>query len=395
MLYSVGVESFERGEKMDFSRLDKLMEEMSERGVPGCDLAVSYKGELVYRKTVGYADAEKKRLLSERDISWIFSCTKVITCILAMRMVEEGKISLSDPVWKYIPEFKNLKVKSQMTGVISDAKEIMTVEHLFTMSGGMNYNLHAPEIKKARMKEGATTLDIVRAMARVPLNFEPGESYQYSLCHDVLAAVVEVASGMRFSECMEKYIFAPLGIKDMGFRPSEEQKSRFCDQFDYRNGTNEAIPRELVNPYILSLDYDSGGAGLFSTVDEYIKIITVIANGGTAENGYVLLRPETIELMTKNRLTDKGLNDFITGRLFGYGWGLCGRVHMNPTVSLSHSSVGEFGWDGAGGAFAMMDTKNRVAIYFGTNVFNFIYGYHFLHPTLRNMVYEALGLLEG
>lgn len=377
---------------MDFSKVDKFMEEMSERGVPGCDIAVAYEGKVVYRKTVGYADAKRKCPLSENHISWLFSSTKVMTCIVAMRLVEEGKISLSDPVSKYIPEFQKLKVKSQMTGIISDAKEVMTVEHLFTMSGGMNYNIHAPAIKKARSKAGATTLDIVRAMAEVPLSFEPGESYQYSLCHDVLAAVVEVASGMRFSEYMEKTLFKPLGIRDMGFRPTEEQQMRFCDQFDYRNGTNEAIPHRLVNPYILSPDYDSGGAGLFSTANEYMKIISVIANGGTADNGYTLLRPETIELMTKNRLNEKGLNDFVIGRLYGYGFGLCGRVHMNPKVSLSHSAVGEFGWDGAGGAFAMIDTKNRVAIYFSANLFGFAYGYNVLHPAIKNMVYEALDL---
>ena len=189
---------------------------------------------------------------------------------------------------------------------------------------------------------------------------------------------------------MQKYIFDPVGAVDIGFRPNGEQKKRFCDQFIYANGTNTVTLRELKNQYALTQNYDSGGAGLFSTVDDYMKIITVIANGGKTVDGYSLLRPETIKMLEVNRLHDTELNDFVNGRLFGYGWGLCGRVHRNADVSCSKAPIGEFGWDGAAGAFSMIDAKNHVAMYFGTNIFGFVYGYHFIHPTLRHMVYEAL-----
>ncbi len=375
---------------MNFSKLDKFMDDMSLRGVPGCEIAVSLDGNTVFRKSVGYADNEKTRPMSPSDISWIFSCSKVITCITAMRLVEEGKIALDDPVSKYIPEFANLKVRNRKMGTITDAKVPMTVEHLFTMTGGMNYNLAADPIKTACEAEGATTLSIVRAMADVPLDFEPGEKYQYSLCHDVLGAVIEIASGMRLSEYMQKYIFDPVGAIDIGFRPNEEQKMRFCDQFMYANGTNTVTPMELRNQYALANDYDSGGAGLFSTVDDYMKIITVIANGGKTADGYSILRPETIEMLQVNRLHDEALNNFVSGRLYGYGWGLCGRVHRNPVVSCSKSPIGEFGWDGAAAAFAMIDPINRIAAYFGTSIFGFDYAYKMIHPILRNMIYEAL-----
>ena len=375
---------------MDFSKLNKFMDEMPLRGINGCELSVSYEGKNVYRKMVGYADAELKRPLSGKDVSWIFSCTKVITCLAAMRLVEEGKICLDDPVSKYIPEFSSLKVLDKKTGMISDAKSVMTVEHLFTMRGGLNYNISSQPLKDACAKKGATTVDVVRAMAETPLDFEPGSRYQYSLCHDVLGAIIEIVSGMKLSEYMRKYFFDPLGIKDMGFRPNDEQKAHFCDQFMYKNGTNRSSCVELTHKYILTPDYDSGGAGLFASVDEYMKIITVIANGGKTADGYSLLRPETIELLTVNHLHDAALEDFVKGRLFGYGWGLCGRVHIDPVVSCSRASVGEFGWDGAAGAFSMIDSKKHVALYFGTNIFNFTYGYNFIHPTLRNLVYEAI-----
>ena len=277
------------------------------------------------------------------------------------------------------------------TGVVTDATVPMTVEHLFTMCGGMNYDIASQPIKDAIAAGKTSTLDIVKAMAQMPLNFEPGTHYQYSLCHDVLAAVVEVVSEMKFSDFLQKYMFDPLGLKDIGFRPTEEQLPRFCDQFRYKNGTNEAIPRgPISNSYMITPEYDSGGAGLFSTVDDYMRIITVIANGGKTEDGYSLLRPETIDLLTVNRLCDDALNDFAVSRLYGYGWGLCGRVHRDPIVSCSKAPVGEFGWDGAAGSFSMVDPINKVALYFGFNLFSLVYGYNFLHPYIRNMVYEAL-----
>ena len=132
---------------MDFSKLDKFIDEMPLRGAPECEFAVSLNGETVYHKVVGYADAEKTRPASKSDVSWIFSCSKVITCIAAMRLVEEGKIALDDPVSKYLPDFANLKVFDKKTGITSDAQSVMTVEHLFTMTGGLNYVLTTEPLK--------------------------------------------------------------------------------------------------------------------------------------------------------------------------------------------------------------------------------------------------------
>lgn len=375
---------------MNFSRLDQVMEDMPKRGIPACELAVSYKGETVYRKSVGYADHENTRPASPDDIYWIYSCTKVVTCVAAMRLVENGTIKLDDPVSKYLPEFANLKIKDKKTGNVSDAKNTMTVQHLFTMMGGLDYNFKAEPIAKAIQAEGADTLSIVRSMAEVPLQFEPGENYTYSLCHDVLGAVVEIASGMKLSEYLQKNVFDPLGMKDIGFRPSEEQKKRFSAQYNYHNGSNYSTPVPTGNPYAFTPDYDSGGAGLFSTVDEYMKMITVLANGGTTKDGYVLLRPESIEMMGKNLLNEAGRSSFVGGRRYGYGWGLCGRAHVDPTVSFMRTSVGEFGWDGAAGAFCMVDPKKNIALYFGTHLFGFGYGYDRLHWKLLNLAIEAI-----
>jgi len=371
---------------MDFTKLDEFMLQMPQRGIPACELAVSVKGKTVYRTYVGYSDSAKKKPVCKDDIYWIYSATKVITCLAAMTLVEEGKINIDDPVSKYIPEFVDVMVRNE-DKTLSPAKNTMKIVHLFTMTGGMTYDLDTPA---QLATEDKSTLGLVRAMAKDPLKFEPGTHFRYSLCHDVLAAVVEVASGMRFSEYLDQKFFKPLGIVDMGFRPNEEQKRRFSAMYKHFAGTADNEEIEIRNRYALSPDYDSGGAGLFSTVDEYMKIISAIANGGKAYNGYRIMKPETIAMMQKNYLCDDALRDFVNGRLFGYGWGLCGRVHMNPVMSCSLSPVGEFGWDGAAAAFSMIDPKKKVALYFGTHMHNCGYAYNFIHPTLRNLVYEGL-----
>ena len=375
---------------MDFTKLDKFIDDMPKRGIPMFDLAVSYKGETVYRHMSGHSDEALTVPTSENDLYWIFSNTKVMTCICAMRLLEEGKISLDDKLSSYIPEFERMLVKNE-DGSTRPAKNDITLLHLFTMTSGLDYNTNNPAINAAR-SAGGTTLDIVRAMAQKTLLFEPGTHYRYGLSHDVLAAVVEIVSGMRFSDYAKKYIFEPLGMTDTGFRPTEEQKARMSAMYMYNGGLNKANLEETKNSFAFTDSYDSGGAGLFSTVDDYIKLLETVALGGTSKNGYRLLSRDTISLMQKNYLCDDARKDFSTTKHAGYGWGLCGRVHIDPVVSLSRSSVGEFGWDGAAGALSVIDAEKQVAIYLGTQVRGCHYIYHKIHPEIINLVYEALGI---
>lgn len=373
---------------MDFSKLDLYMDQMTLRGIPSCELSVTKDGECVYRKCVGYSDEAQTKPTGPNDIYYIYSATKVYTCIAALRLIEEGKLSLDDPVSKYIPEFADAKVKRK-DGTLTPAQNVMTIEHLFTMTGGMTYDRDLEKLDAAQDK---STVGLVRIMAQDPLIFEPGTRYRYSLCHDVLGAVVEIVSEMKFSEYLNEIMFKPLGMKDIGFFPTEEQKSRISTLYKYRNGIGKAVPVAEYLRSNISDSYESGGGGLFSTVDEYMKVITVIACGGTTKDGYTLLKPETIELMKTNRLCDAALDDFVNRRMFGYGWGLCGRVHIDPVRSNSRTPVGEFGWDGAAGAFVLMDTENRIALYYGQHIMNCGIAAYSVHHTVKNMVYEALGI---
>lgn len=183
-------------------------------------------------------------------------------------------------------------------------------------------------------------------------------------------------------------LFDPLGLKDIGFHPSDEQLSRFADMYMGNSATHRPEKMLCSNIYRYSPKFD-GGAGLFSSADDYSKIISTIANGGTTDDGYTILRPETIALAQENRLHDVALTDFCAGRLFGYSWGLCGRVHRDPKISFSKSPIGEFGWDSAANSLSVIDPQNRLSFIFPTHVRGYNYGYNYIHPVLRNIVYEC------
>jgi CubicO group peptidase (beta-lactamase class C family) len=359
-------------------------------GIFAGDFVVTKDNEVIYRKTVGFSDYENTKPLNDKNIFWCFSATKVITCAMALRLVEEGRLDLDAPVSDYLPEYADVFVK-RGSGAITRAEKVMKVRHLFSMSTGLDYNLKSDNIASfIEANPDASTREVVKQFVKAPLHFEPGTSFLYSLSHDVLAAVCEVVTGMRFSEYLEKYLFTPLGMTDTGFRPTEEQKSRFVAMHRYRVGVAKSDDIPIANAYMLTDNYDSGGAGLFSTASDYSKFISTLAAGGVSADGYRLLKPETIALMQKNEITDDGIMAFATTRLFGYGWGLCGRVHMNPAVSLSLSPVGEFGWDGAAGAFVMADLENNISIFFAMHTLGCVYAYNVLHPLMRNLVYKGI-----
>lgn len=371
---------------MDILKLNELMNTMPDRGFPASELSVRQDGEIIYHKCTGYSDSQKTRAAKETDLYWLYSATKVITCIAAMRLIEEGKLSLSDPVSKYIPEYANVTVRNE-DGSIAPAKNEMTILHLFTMSGGLTYNMQTPAIMGATNTD-SDTLTIVKAFTLDPLAFEPGTKYLYSLCHDVLGAVCEVITEMKLSEYFQKLIFDPLELSDIGFHPTDEQKKRISAMYKYNVGPSTSTEIPSRNMMDVLKNYESGGGGLFSTVSDYQKIVATLAEGGRAKDGYQLLKPETIAMMQKNHLTDNQRSDFIKHANFGYGWGLCGRVHMDPKVSLSPSPVGEFGWDGAAGAFTMIDPQNRLSLFFATHVMGAKYIYTVIHPAIRSLVYN-------
>ncbi len=376
---------------MNFEKLRAFLETFPARGIPQAELTVLKDGKEVFHETVQDGGAAGGRPGKPGDLYFLYSCTKPVTCAAAMRLVEEGKIRLSDPVSRYIPAFAHVKVRDQRTGALRAPETPVTILHLFTMTAGMQYDLDAGPLLPFREDKTADTFKVVSAMADIPLSFDPGTHYQYSLCHDVLAAVVEVAGGRKYSDYLKEKLFDPLEMTDIGFRPDEKQREKLATLYTYHDEKGTATVRSQVNEYNdLSPIYESGGAGLFAGADAYNKFAAMLAGDGKGANGYRFLKPETVRRMQEDRLSDSARLDFVSRRFYGYGFGLCCRVHTHPFLSFSKSPVGEFGWDSAANAFSMFDPQNRVAAVYLTHVRSCSYGYYFLHPRLRNLIYEGL-----
>ena len=379
---------------MNFQKLNDFIATMPSRGVPACDLSLAKDGKEILRLSAGYSDAAGTKPVTENDLYWVFSISKIATCIGAMRLVEEGKIALEDPVGKYLPAYASLTVQEN-DGTIRATKTPMTVLHLFTMTGGLDYNADKGTLKQFRATHPhMTTREFVDELARQPLNFDPGTHYAYSLCHDVLGALVEEVSGMRFADYMQTYLFDPLGMKDTHYHLPEEKRPRLSAIYQFRHGTYHAehLPNYTVPVYRYSDCFDSGGAGLATTVNDYMRLLTALACGGTSPDGYRVLHPETVAMLGKGFLNDAARADFLPTRLYGYSWGLCGRVHLEPHLSCARSPMGEFGWDGAAASFALVDATNHVSLFFATEVLGCQYAYHAIHPLLRDLAYEGMGL---
>lgn len=369
---------------MDFGKLQAYMDDLHQRGVPGCDVIVYHEGEAVYRYIAGNTD--------ENTLYNLYSCSKPITATAAMQLVEQGKLGLDDPVAKYLPAYADAFVVEDGDKVV--VGHTMTVRHLFTMSAGLTYNMGTPAICAVReANPNATTRQMVDAFVAEPLAFRPGEKFQYSLCHDVLAAVVEVASGQTYGEYLQQHIFAPLGITEMGFTPTEEQKQRIADQYVVDNGTKELIQTDkTVGGFRLSGRYESGGAGLFASTADYGRFAAAMSLGGVSADGTRILKAETVAMMQKPQLEEYVRNDaFGCAAGPGYGYGLGVRTLVSRENG-QRSHIGEIGWDGAAGSYILMDPDAKVAIVYTQHARNWPARWGCMHAPIRDSVYEALGL---
>ena len=345
---------------MDFSKVQAYLEQIVANELPFAQLVVTKGRETVFSANVGWADADRTVPITDRHLCWCYSNTKVYTAVCLMRLIEEGKVAPDDPVSKYLPEFAEIRYRKD--GEVVTSTKAPTLRQLISMSSGLTYAYKEdyPHFAEAVTRPGVTTREAVAALAKDPWRFEPGTDYFYGLGHDVIPAVIEVASGMRFSEYVQKILLDPLGIEDTGFHPNEEQRSRFAAMHRYNKATGVFAPIPTENTLVFSENYDSGGAGLFSRPQEYCKLLTALACGGTGADGYRVLKPETIDLQASNQLTGKAWETFRAEKP-GYGYGFGVRVHLDPAASGFKSPAGEFGWSGAAGAYSLIDRKNQIA----------------------------------
>lgn len=392
---------------MEFERVRRVLDSFQQEGIPGLDCIITIDHREVFRYFAGFSNRETGRKIDGSELYLIFSMTKMLTCTCVLQLYEQGKFQLDDPISKYLPVFSQMQLTQQAldveagakvatgqsmgehTAVTRDktAKNPITVKHLLTMTAGLDYDLYAPGIRAA-MEEGKTsTQELVEAMAKTVLGFEPGTRFRYSLCHDVLGALIEKWSGLSLGAYMHTHIFAPLGMTDTFFGiPREEKQLNALAQLYRFDEERKVQPTNLENPYQLTERYESGGAGLTSTTADYALFLDALACDGMSKTGYRLLQPSSVTLMSQNHLTGQALEDFHALHP-GYGYGFGVRTHMDKAESGSLSPLGEFGWDGAAGAFSLVDRKNKLSVSYFQHVHETGYAFQ---RRLRNALYQDL-----
>ena len=393
--------------KMNFDKLTKYIDSLSRAyGIPAADCKITKDHETVYRHMAGNADYEKSRKLNERTLFRLFSATKVITMTAVMQQIERGNLGLYDEVYKYLPEFGQMKVADEFkfefpvrwpksTDRCHYAHQSIRIIDLMTMTSGMSYDTDSEEEREIRRESGgqASTREVMKAIAKMPLVYEPRTRYSYGLGHDVLAAVVEVVSGQRYSDYLKANIFEPLGIRDFYFHPERDESlmERICALYMGVFGTNDIVKDDgsLSGGFAITERYESGGAGLVGTVDAYSTFIDALCNGGVGANGCRILSEESVRMFMVPYTTGQMSADFaVTGKT-GYEYGLGVRVLVDGTVSKS--PVGEFGWDGAAGAYVLVDPVNKISIFYAQHVVGYPKAFSEIHPVIRDLAYECMG----
>lgn len=343
-----------------FEKTKALCDSFLELGIPGVDLMVCHRGQCILRYFNGVSDKKNQIPLTGKEKYNIYSCSKPITCVAAMQLWEKGLFQLDDLLSDYMPEFANMTVR-QPDGTVKPAENPIRIHNLFEMTAGFNYDYKNEAFRQlhARTYGRCPTREFARTLATLPLDFEPGAQYQYSLAHDVLAALVEVLTGQLFHEYVKENIFDPLGMKDSSFLLPIEDYVGVAQLYRYDKVAEEVIVMDHGNVPLARLgsEHASGGGGCVSTVEDYMKFLEAIRVGD------VILKKDTIRLMTTNRLSEAQKETFNAAlKKLGFGYGL-GMRTPNPEMGSY-----DFGWSGAAGAYMAVDTYRDVTIYFSMHV---------------------------
>ena len=393
---------------MNFEKLEKLMDRFVAEGyAPGNTIKVYFGKNKVFDYSCGYSDIDKKTKMTGNEYFNLYSCSKIATVTAALQLVEQGIILLNDPLYEYIPEYKDMYIKTE-NGELIKAKRDIKILNLFNMTAGLTYNMNTDGIKKAQeLSQGKMDTTVVaRCIASDPLSFEPGEKFQYSLCHDVLAGLVSTVSGKKFRDYVKENIFEPLDMSSATYHLTPEIREQMATQYrfiadnndeeldivdaqkygDEKKGQFKNIG--LENPHVLGSEYDSGGAGIISNVSDYVKLAAALANYGLGLTGERILSPSTLELMRTNTLDENQIKTFNWKQLDGYGYGFGVRTMMDLVKGGSTGNIGEFGWGGAAGASVYIDPQIGLAAVYAKHTLNPREEYY--QPRVRNVLYSCL-----
>ena len=383
---------------------------------PGTRLLVYRRGKVVHSAVQGFADLERKTPLKDDTIFRIYSMTKPITSVAFMMLVEEGLVALDEPVHKYIPEWKNLGVFQAGTYpafLTRPPSRPMQIVDLLRHTSGLTYGFQQRSNVDAAYREkniggvekAGTLQSMIEDLAKIPLEFSPGEAWNYSVATDVIGYLVGLISGKPFEQFLKERIFDPLGMNDTGFFVTPDKAHRFaaCYSADPQGGmTFHAADRKggltlqddpATSSFLKPPSLISGGGGLCSTADDYLTFCRALLNGGEL-GGVRLIGPKTLALMATNHLPggrelpDMSRSLFSEAAYNGIGFGLGFSVTMHPAKTLIPGSPGEYAWGGAATTSFWIDPAEELIAIFMTQVLPS--SAYPIRRELRTMVYSAI-----
>jgi len=366
------------------AKLDQTVQGLVEgRSTPGIVVLILQDGRPVYSRSVGVREVASTALIGESDMFRLASMTKAVTSVAAMILIEQGKIGLDDPVSRFLPEFAKLQVRGS-DGTEGPASRPPTIRELLTHTAGFSYNfINNPRLvdayREARVTDGldqpdVTTAEAMRRLASVPLGYQPGTGWEYSLATDVLGAVIEKVTGDSLGAFVTEQIAKPLRIQSFVFNAPESIRSRFVQvsrpaQVTGALGTGyvpvagfEAVPFPATkgtanldpNRAFFPTAYNSGGAGMSGTIGDYARFVQMLLNEGELDGARVL-RADSVRQMTQN-----ATGNMPTLRGPGWGFTLGFGILIDPAAAKSRLPAGSYGWGGIYGTQFWVDPTNRV-----------------------------------
>jgi CubicO group peptidase (beta-lactamase class C family) len=386
------------------ARIDAHLKGYVDAGkLPCAQFVLARQGQVVHQTLVGQQDPERGAALADDTVYRIYSMTKPVTCVALMTLVEEGLIALDDPVAKHIPAWKDLGVFSAGTGpyLTTPPTRPMQVVDLMRHTSGLTYgfqnrtNVDAAYRKlQVELMHGGDSLEgMIAKLARLPLEFSPGEAWNYSVSTDVVGYLVQKLAGKPLDRVLAERIFQPLKMADTGFFVREDQRSRFAACYEAAPGGGLKLQDDpTTSAYLAPPSLLSGGGGLVSTAADYLRFANMLVNGGELD-GARILAPKTIQLMASNHLDGRDLTQmsrslFSESTYAGVGFGLGFAVVFDPPKTLIPCSRGEFYWGGMASTAFWVDPAEEVTAVFMTQLIPS--STYPIRRELRTLVYSAL-----
>ena len=377
---------------------------VDQQKIAGCLTLVARRGEVVHCSPLGLMDLNRRKPMQEDTLFRIYSMSKPVTSVALMTLYEKGLFQLADPVHKYIPQWRNLRVFASglyPNFITAPVKRPMTIRDLLTHQSGLTYGF----MNRSNVDRAYRKLDIggrhsdslkgtIEKLAEIPLEFSPGDYWNYSISTDICGYLVEVLSGMPFDQYLKTHIFDPLKMGDTGFDFPDSERERFAAC--YQRGPDKKLYLQddpLESPYLKPAVFFSGGGGLVSTAHDYLRFCRMLINGGELDGARILGR-KTIDLMTINHLPDgkdlreRSFGSFSEVPIIGSGFGLGFSVILDQQKSQQIGDAGEYSWGGAASTIFWINPKEELVVIFMTQLmpsatFDF-------RGQLKNIVYSSI-----